>query len=309
LTLGAGNYSYEFDRSAIIPGPFNPDAAFKYSYASIFAQADVEILDGTHLLVSGRYDDHDTFESKGTYSAQIKQQIADTGTALFGKVSTGYKAPSGQDFIFLDPSVDPAGLSPEESLTWEFGLSHFLFEDKLGVSITYFQSDINNLVDSSFDSLTFTSFPAVVDTETSGFEVEFRANPLACLEAYVNYTYLDSAVIDGSYFGTYNPGDRLVRRPRHTLNAGVVVNGDKWKAGAEITGAYDRIDGRDFTTNDFLYVDDYTLARFFGSYLISDKAEVYGRIENAFDRMYEQTAGFAGSGFGAFAGVRILLAQ
>lgn len=309
FTLGAGNYSYEFDRSAIIPGPFNPDAAFKYSYASIFAQADVEILDGTDLLVSGRYDDHDTFESKGTYSAQIKQQIAETGTAVFGKVSTGYKAPSGQDFIYLDTSIDPASLSPEESLTWEIGVSHSFFEDKASVSITYFQADIDNLVDSTFNTLTFTSFPAVVDTETSGFEFEFRANPATSLETYVNYTYLDAEVIDGSYFGTYNPGDRLVRRPRHTMNAGVVVSGDKWKAGAEITGAYDRLDGRDFTTNEFLYVGDYTLARFFGSCVISDNVEIYGRIENTFDRKYEQTAGFAGSGVGAFAGIRIILGQ
>lgn len=309
FTLGAGNYGYEFDRSAIIPGPFNPDAAFKYSYASIFAQADVEILDGTDLLVSGRYDDHDTFESKGTYSAQIKQQIDQTGTAVFGKVSTGYKAPSGQDFIYLDPSVDPTSLAPEESLTLEIGLSHSFFEDKASVSITYFQADIENLVDSTLDTQTFTSFPAVVDTETSGFEFEFRANPATSLETYVNYTYLDAEVIDGSYFGTYNPGDRLIRRPRHTLNAGVVVSGDKWKAGAEITGAYDRLDNRDFTTKEFLYVGDYTLARFFGSCVISDNVEIYGRIENTFDKKYEQTAGFAGSGVGAFAGVRIVLGK
>ena len=226
FTLGAGNYGYEFDRSAIIPGPFNPDAAFKYSYASIFAQADVEILDGTDLLVSGRYDDHDTFESKGTYSAQIKQQIDQTGTAVFGKVSTGYKAPSGQDFIYLDPSVDPTSLAPEESLTLEIGLSHSFFEDKASVSITYFQADIENLVDSTLDTQTFTSFPAVVDTETSGFEFEFRANPATSLETYVNYTYLDAEVIDGSYFGTYNPGDRLIRRPRHTLNACLLYTSD-----------------------------------------------------------------------------------
>ncbi len=119
LTLGAGNYSYQFDRTPIIPGPFNSPANFKYSYASIFAQADLQLFSHTHLLVSGRYDDHDTFESKGTYSAQLSHHIDQTGTMVFGKVATGYKAPSGQDFIFLDPSVNPASLNPEESETWE----------------------------------------------------------------------------------------------------------------------------------------------------------------------------------------------
>ena len=309
FTLGAGSYQYEFDRTPIIPGAFNPDSNFEYSYTSIFAQADAEIFDGTHLLVSGRFDDHDTFESKATYSAQLSQRLPSTGTTLFGKVSTGYKAPSGQDFIFLDASVNPADLNPEESLTWEIGFSQSLFEDKANLSLTYFQTDVDDLVDSTFNFTTFTSFAAVVDTATSGVELEFRTNPCDSLEAYLNYTFLDAEVVDGSYFGTYNQGDPLVRRPRHTLNAGFVFSRENWKAGAEISGAYDRLDNRDFITNDFLYVDDYTVARIFGSCTLNDNIEIYGRLENAFDAMYEQTAGFAGTGFGAFAGLRIVLGE
>ena len=100
-----------------------------------------------------------------------------------------------------------------------------------------------------------------------------------------------------------------MRRPRHTLNAGFVFSRENWKAGAEISGAYDRLDNRDFITNDFLYVDDYTVARIFGSCTLNDNIEIYGRLENAFDAMYEQTAGFAGTGFGAFAGLRIVLGE
>ncbi len=309
LTLGGGNYDYSFERTPIIPGLFNPAANFSYNYSSIYAQADVDLPANFNVLASGRYDDHDSFESKGTYSAQLSHRIDKTGTMLFGKIATGYKAPSGQDFIYLDPSVLPTSLDPEESQTWELGFRQQLCDDRGSVSITYFQADIENLVDSTFDLTTFTSFPAIVDTKTSGVEIEFRAAPCDYLEVYANYTNLDAKVVDGSYFQTYNPGDRLVRRPRHTFNAGAVTHGDGWKAGAEISGAYDRPDNKAPLTGNMLFVDDYTVARIFGSYEVCDNVEIYGRVENAFDTSFEQTAGFKAAGLGAFAGVRILLGQ
>ncbi len=157
--------------------------------------------------------------------------------------------------------------------------------------------------------MTFTSFPAIVDTKTSGYELELRGNPCDDLEVYANYTNLDAKVVDGAYFGTYTPGDRLIRRPRHTLNAGAVLSGDRWKLGAEISGAYDRPDSKNAATGNLVYVDDYTLARIFGSHEINDNIEIYGRMENVFDSTYESTAGFSGAGFGAFGGVRVLLGK
>ena len=83
----------------------------------------------------------------------------------------------------------------------------------------------------------------------------------------------------------------------------------RWKAGAEVTGAYDRADNKDFVTGDTLFADNYAVARFFGSCEINGNVEIYGRIENALDEQYEQTRGFEASGFGIFGGVRILLGK
>jgi len=38
---------------------------------------------------------------------------------------------------------------------------------------------------------------------------------------------------------------------------------------------------------------------------ICDNAEIYGRLENAFDLDYETTSGFEAAGLGAYGGVRI----
>ncbi|MEX2580193.1 MAG: TonB-dependent receptor plug domain-containing protein [Verrucomicrobiales bacterium] len=304
LTLGGGHYDYSFTRTPLIPGPFNPDSSFGYAYSGVFAQAELDLPANFHLLTSGRYDDHDSFESKGTYTVQLAHEIETTGTTIFGKVGTGYKAPSGQDFVFLAPTLDPFTLMPEESESREIGVRQNLFSARNSLSVTYFEADLENLID--VDPFTFVD-PAVVDTETSGFEVELRTAPCDSAEFYANYTYLDANVVDGVYFTVYNPGERLVRRPRHTLSAGLVVRGDKWTAGAELVGAYDRADSKDFLTGETLFVDDYTAARLFGSVDVRENIEVYARLENVFDEQYEQTAGFESAGFGAFAGVRILL--
>jgi len=298
-TLGAGYYGYEFERTPIIPGPFNLPSEFKFSYTSVFAQADLELPGNFQLLTSGRFDEHDSFTSKGTYTAQLSREFEATGTTLFAKSSTGYKAPSGQDFIFLAPDIDPTTLQPEESLTWEIGARQTVFNERSSVALTYFQADVENLID--VDPFTFVD-PAIVDTESQGLELEFVYSPAENLRFYSNATWLDAIITDGQYLGGFggNSGDRLTRRPEYSLAGGVIVSGDTWKLGAEIRGAYERLDAPNFS------LDDYTVARLFGSVEVTENVELYGRLENVFDLDYENTSGFEAAGFGVFGGVRVV---
>ena len=301
-TLGAGYYGYEFERTPLIPGPFNLPSEFAFAYNSVFAQADLELPWNFHLLTSGRYDDHDSFESKATYTAQLSHEIEATGTTLFGKVATGYKAPSGQDFIFLAPTINPATIQPEESITRELGIRQTILNERSSVALTYFQNDVDNLID--VDPFTFVD-PAIVDAESQGFELEFVYSPCENVRFYSNATWLDTEIIDGQYLGGFGgaPGDSLPRRPEFVLSGGLVVSGDRWKAGAEIRGAYERLDSPG------VYLDDYTVARIFGSYEINETIEIYGRLENVFDLEYETTTGFEAAGFGVFGGVRVLFGK
>lgn len=296
-TLGAGHYTYAFHRTPLTPGPFNLPGGFDYGYGSAFAQADLALPAQFHLLASGRYDAHDSFESKATWTVQLDHRIEATGTTLFGKLATGYKAPSGQDFVFLAPTLDPTTLRPEESFTREIGLRQQILNERSSVALTYFRADLENLVD--VDPFTFVD-PAIVDAESSGVELELVYSPQERVRLYANATWLDSTILKGQYLGGFGgvPGDKLPRRPDFTLSGGLVLSGDRWKAGAEISGAYDRLDAPG------VILDDYTTLRLFGSYELSDRLEVYGRLENVFDLDYETTAGYEASGFGAFGGLR-----
>lgn len=301
-TLGAGHYEQSFERIPLTPNAFNTPAAFRFGYTSVFAQGDWQLPDDFHLLLSGRHDQQDSFASQPTYSAQLSREFTETNTTIFAKVGTGYKVASGQDFIFLDPALDPGSLSPEESSTREIGIRQMFWNERSSVALTYFQADIDNLID--VDPFTFFD-PAIVDTETEGIEVEWRISPQVGVDLYANYTWLDAFIVSGQYFGSFGggPGDRLIRRPEHSLGAGLVLSGDAWKLGAELSGAYHRPDAPG------VVLPDYNVARVFGSLEVNAHLEFFGRIENVFDETYESTRGFQAAGTGAFIGARVVLGR
>lgn len=303
LTIGAGHSAFQFARTPLV-ATAQRAAEFEYAFTSVFAQADIALPANFHLLTSGRYDDHDTFESQGTYTAQLSHLIEQTGTTLFTKVATGYKPPNGLDFTNnLFNTTNPSDLMPEESFTYEFGISQKICNGDGIVSLTYFNNDIENLIDN--DPNTFAV--SQVDTESDGFEFEFRTSTTENLELYANYTYLDINIIDGSYLAAFPAGSRLPRRPRHTIGAGAVYSADRWQIGAEINGAYDRIDTGTF--GNLTNIDSFTVARIFGNFELTDSVEIYGRLENAFDEQYDFSDGYAAPGIGAFIGARFLIGQ
>ena len=296
LSLGAGYYDYDFSRTPITPGPFNKPSQKRFGYGSIFFQADHKLSDSYQLITGARWDEHDSFDSAGTYSVQISKAITNNAK-LFGKISTGYKAPSGQDFVFLDPSVDPDLIDPEESFSWEVGTRHLFSDQKGSLSISYFNSDINNLV----DSIGFPAFPSKVDTKAQGIEVGLDYQLFEGVKAYINYTWLDAVIDKGLYFGGFagSPGDRLPRRPEHTASGGIVYDNEKWKIGAEVIGASNRLDSPGFV------LEDYSTLRTYGSFKWRPNIEIHARVENVLDENFKSTRGYSAPGTGIYAGLKI----
>ena len=296
LSLGAGYYDYDFSRTPITPGPFNKPSQKRFGYGSIFFQADHKLSDSYQLITGARWDEHDSFDSAGTYSVQISKAITNNAK-LFGKISTGYKAPSGQDFVFLDPSIDPDLIDPEESFSWEVGTRHLFSDQKGSLSISYFNSDINNLV----DSIGFPAFPSKVDTKAQGIEVGLDYQLFEGVKAYINYTWLDAVIDRGLYFGGFagSPGDRLPRRPEHTASGGIVYDNAKWKIGADVIGASNRLDSPGFV------LEDYSTLRTYGSFKWRPNIEIHARVENVLDENFKSTRGYSAPGTGIYAGLKI----
>jgi len=95
-------------------------------------------------------------------------------------------------------------------------------------------------------------------------------------------------------------GGPLVRRPRHKASMAVTRTFCDDRVSLSCAGQFvgDRTDARDAS----VWLDDYTVFNVSGDYLLFDDVRLYARINNLFDKRYEEVTGFAASPFAAFAG-------
>ena len=91
---------------------------------------------------------------------------------------------------------------------------------------------------------------------------------------------------------------RLIRRPRHTLGADVVVTAtgrSTLGAGVQVVAGREDTDFNSFPAR---RVDpgDYVVARLYASHELGPHVSVRARVENLFDRRYEPVYGFPALG-------------
>jgi len=248
--------------------------------------------------VNARYDANDRFGNKATYRFAPAYVIAATGTKLKASVGSGFKAPTLSElfqdfppFFFANPN-----LRPESSLGYEAGVEQGLRDDLVRFGATYFHNRIRNLITSD---LTGTTYANIGRASVDGVESFVSYRPLDSLTLRFDYTYTD-AIDDALH-------EELLRRPRHkgSLNA-------TWRSGpvsldASVLAVGWWVDGnRDFSIPR-LQAPGYTILNVAASYDLGRHLTVFGRIDNLFDRHYENPTGFLQPSIGVFAGVRAKL--
>jgi len=248
--------------------------------------------------VNARYDANDRFGNKATYRLAPAYVIAATGTKLKASVGTGFKAPTLSElfqdfppFFFANPN-----LRPESSLGYEAGVEQGLRGDAMRFGATYFHNRIRNLITSD---LTGTTYANIGRASVDGVESFVSYRPLDSLTLRLDYTYTD-AIDDAVH-------EELLRRPRHkgSLNA-------TWRSGpvsldASVLAVGWWVDGnRDFSIPR-LQAPGYTIMNVAASYDLGRHLTVFGRVDNLFDRHYENPTGFLQPSIGVFAGIRAKL--
>ena len=123
------------------------------------------------------------------------------------------------------------------------------------------------------------------------------------LEFGLAYTRLDA--VDAR-------GQEEARRPRNAGRADVNYTFDRGRGTVNVAAIYNgsmRDDTLVWPT--FLAgsvrLDNYVLLNVGASYKVQQGVEVFGRVENALDRRYEEVYGFNSAPIAAYAGVRITL--
>jgi vitamin B12 transporter len=293
LVLGLGDKNFRLDKTAV---PARDEDRWA------FAELESEPFPGLSTAASLRLDDYRREGSVTTWRIGATYTVPTTGTRLSATAGTGFKAPTLADLFVSFPAfgffANP-DLKPERSFGWDAGLEQPLAAGRARVGATFFHNDITDLIEPVFDAASFTSTLINLDrARTWGVESFASARLGEGFEVRGQYTFTDAR--DAA------SGDELLRRPRHSAGATATWRGaDHLTLTATATYVGSWIDANRSFTIPRLKAPAYATFDLAGDWRLSREAVVFARVENLFDRRYQQPVGFLRPGRGLFAGVRL----
>jgi vitamin B12 transporter len=267
------------------------------SIDSGYAELQSAFADSLFNTLSLRYDDNNRFGGKLTYRVAPAYVIQETGTKFKASLGTGFKAPTLSQmfqnfpafFFFANPN-----LKPESSLGYDLGFEQPLLNGAVRFGATYFRNNIKNLI---ADNADFSSLVNVGRAVTDGVESFVSYRPMQDLTVSLDYTFTEATdeVLH----------QELLRRPKHKASLNTEWHATKrLSLNATVLSVSSWIDGnRDFSIQR-LSAPAYTTADLAASYDLTAHLTVYGRVNNLFDRHYENPVGFLQPSLGAFAGIK-----
>jgi vitamin B12 transporter len=252
-----------------------------------------------------RYDDYQSFGGHATYRIAPAYTVAATGTLLKASVGSGFKAPTLDELYdnyyygFGSYFYGNPNLKPETSTGWDAGFEQPFFDDRVRVGSTYYENYINNLITTNSS---FTSYANISNAETSGVEsfASYKVSDIFTLRADYTYTYVrDLTANDPNYAGLH------YRRPlnKATLQADWKPL-DKLHLSATLLYVSGWLDV-DPVTFSPTPAKGYATVNLAANYDINAQTTVFARVNNLFNRQYQNPLGFLQPGPGAYAGVKV----
>jgi vitamin B12 transporter len=171
----------------------------------------------------------------------------------------------------------------------------------LTVGATYFDSRLKNEIFTDYPAPDFVATPANRDTDSKqrGVETFLTARIGTAWRIDASYTYLHAR----------EDGVREVRRPNNIASLAVGWRAPEDRGGVTVVVRYNG------QQTDSAYLDpsfvpttvrlgSYTLVGVNGDIAITRNLSLFGRVENALDKKYEQVFSFTNPGIAAYGGIR-----
>lgn len=255
---------------------------------SVFAQYQAALTPDLTVTLGGRVDDHEQFGSEGTWRATGAYRISASGTVLRASYGTANKAPSL--FQLYAQFFGNAALRPEDSKGADVGFDQKLLDGRLGFGASLFRNTYKNLI--GFGS---TGYVNIARARTKGAELTVEVQPVDSLLLQANYTYLDATDRD--------TGRDLPRRPQDTFNASI-----DWTTpgGVDLGLALHAVGRqRDNASAGSAVLGGYTTVDLTARWSVLDNVSLFGRVENLFDRDYQEVLTYRSPGRSAYAGLTV----
>jgi vitamin B12 transporter len=269
--------------------------------AGVFAQALLAIDDTLDLSGTLRSDHNETFGGFTTGRVALAWRPQEDLT-LRAAVATGFRAPSLNE-LYADYSAfgyaNNPNLEPETSQSAEVGVEK-VFANGASLSLTAFRLNIDNRIgnaciapvaDGSCPAFQYILDNFAGKSVRKGVELSAQAPIDDRTDLKLSYAYVDAKTVTGGAIGGVS---------RHNLN--LVLDHDltdrlSMNVGlrhvAGLTDVFSTAPLADFTTVDLG-----------ASFAVTDQAEAYVRIHNAFDKSYQESSGYGTAGRSVFVGLR-----
>jgi vitamin B12 transporter len=249
--------------------------------------------------LGARYDHNEAFGDFFTYRAAGSVAVTDE-TRLHASVGTAFREPTmlenfGGGFVIGNPA-----LSPEQARSFDLGVEQAI-DARSTVSATIFGNSFTNLIDYKYSD-TQPNYFNIARTRSVGLELEGRTVLPNSFFVDASYSYVDAKVVDpgesNATTAAFAPGAQLLRRPKHSFDAGVAYRPN----GASFGNRAHRVGERE----DVYFAPDFSSKRVtLPAYVRTDasadvpvlsengrSATVTLRAENLFDVRYADLAGY-----------------
>ena len=320
-SLSAGiEYIYESERSKDEGGPVggasSPISSFSADRNTRSAYAELTTgIARASVTLAGRLDDNSEYASHATYRLGASVPVSGT-TRIRASLSTAFNAPAfNQVRATLYTSASP-DLEPERGTSWELGGEQAFAKGRAVLSGAYFSQRFLDMIQfvpgGPPDFLG--SFANLTEAESNGYEAELMIRLGKAWSGQAGYTFSQPKVtrVSESYAGTLLPGDPLIRRPRHSGNAAL-----SWYRGQAVSlsttamyiGERPDIDFNEFPSPTVM-LPSYVRVDVAGSLGVlrsrrgKSVVALTFRVENLFDREYEDVLNFETPGRTILVGAR-----
>jgi vitamin B12 transporter len=256
-----------------------------------FGQLILRPFAGLTLTGGVRHDDYSDYGGQTTFGGNAAYTPNNGATVLRATYAEGFRAPT------LSEGQPPFGnpdLRPETARNFDLGVEHRFLDGKAQVFATYFNRQSTDQITYSF--VTFQS-ENIGRVKTDGVELGVALQPTDRLSFQANYTLTDA--INRSVGANF--GNRLELRPQHS--GSITLDWQtpwKVKLGTSLLLKGDSFDNAANTVR----LDGYALANVRASFPVTETVELYGRVDNVFDKDYTVVNRYNTYGRNAHVGVR-----
>ncbi len=261
---------------------------------SVYLETRTSYDDSAYVDAGIRYDHQSIFGSATTFRIAPAWHVTSM-TKVRGSVGTGFKAPS---LVQAYSSFGNPDLEAERSNGWDVGIDQEIVKDTVNTGLTFFHNNYRDLI--TFEPATF-----MLENIDSAYAqgIEFTASYLMT-EAFTvkgAYTYTDTM--------NRMTDEELLRRPRNKGSVTFLYTPNEkftaqvqWRA----YGSREDIDYNEFPPAR-ITLGGYALVDLAASYELTEIFEIFTRVENLFDKEYEEVYGYGTLGCAAYGGIKVTL--